>query len=67
MTDKQMEIPKDEKQVRKKIFFKINKNLLPQSKDRYPYIYIEHARIEIDDSSVKMITNIPRIRGGVSL
>ena len=26
--------------------------MFPQVKDRYPYIYLEHGRLEIDDSSV---------------
>jgi CRISPR-associated protein Cas1 len=47
---------KEKKEPRKRLFFKIGRNLLPQAKDRYPYIYIEHSRIEVDDSSVKLIT-----------
>lgn len=35
--------------------FKIPKNLFPQVKDRYPFVYLEHGRVEIDDSSVKWI------------
>lgn len=39
-----------------KILFRITKNLFPQVKDRYPYIYLEHGRLEVDDSSVKWIS-----------
>lgn len=35
--------------------FKIPKNLFPQVKNRFPFVYLEHGRIEIDDSSVKWI------------
>lgn len=39
----------------RKIFFKLTKDLYPQVKDRYPYVYLEHGRLEVDDSSVKWI------------
>lgn len=29
---------------------------LPKIRDRYPFIYLEHGRVEIDDSSVKWIS-----------
>ena len=35
--------------------FKVPKNLFPQVKNRFPFVYLEHGRIEIDDSSVKWI------------
>ncbi|MBF9014140.1 type I-E CRISPR-associated endonuclease Cas1 [Oceanispirochaeta sp. M2] len=38
-----------------RLFIKIQRNNLPQVKDRYPYIYLERGRLEIDDSSVKWI------------
>lgn len=34
---------------------KINHSNLPQIKDRYPFLYLERGRLEIDDSSVKWI------------
>ena len=40
----------------RKIFFRITKDMFPQMKDRYPYVYLEHGRLEIDDSSVKWIS-----------
>lgn len=39
----------------RKIFFKLTRDLYPQVKDRYPYVYLEHGRLEVDDSSVKWI------------
>lgn len=39
----------------KRLFVKITRDNLPQVKDRYPYIYLEHGRLEVDDSSVKWI------------
>lgn len=38
-----------------RLFIKITKDNLPQVKDRYPFIYLERGRLEIDDSSVKWI------------
>lgn len=40
---------------RKRLFIKIERNILPQISDRYPFIYLERGRLEIDDSSVKWI------------
>jgi CRISPR-associated protein Cas1 len=39
----------------KRLFVKITRDSLPQVKDRYPFIYLERGRLEIDDSSVKWI------------
>lgn len=39
----------------KKFFLKVTRDNLPQVKDKYPFIYLEHGRLEIDDSSVKWI------------
>lgn len=47
-----------------RLFVKVNHNNLPQMKDRYPFIYLERGRLEIDDSSVKWIDsecNVVRI------
>lgn len=38
-----------------RLFIKIQRNNLPQVKDKYPFIYLERGRLEIDDSSVKWI------------
>ncbi|MDD5651201.1 MAG: type I-E CRISPR-associated endonuclease Cas1e [Candidatus Nanoarchaeia archaeon] len=49
---------------KKRLFVKITHENLPQIKDRYPFLYLERGRLEIDDSSVKWIDcdcNIIRI------
>lgn len=38
-----------------RLLIKITKDTLPFVKDRYPFIYLERGRLEIDDSSVKWI------------
>lgn len=38
-----------------RLFVKITRETLPQVKDKYPFIYLERGRLEIDDSSVKWI------------
>lgn len=38
-----------------KIFCKLTKELLPKIRDRYPFLYLEKGRLEVDDSSVKWI------------
>lgn len=40
----------------RKILFRVTKDMFPQVKDRYPYVYLEHGRLEVDDSSVKWIS-----------
>ncbi len=48
----------------KRLFIKVKKANLPQVKDKYPFIYLERGRLEIDDSSIKWIdcdANIVRI------
>ena len=39
----------------KKIFNKVTLDSLPRIQDKYPFIYIEHAKIEIDDGSIKVL------------
>ncbi len=39
-----------------RLFIKITREILPQVKDKYPFIYLEHGRVEIDDSSIKWIS-----------
>jgi CRISPR-associated protein Cas1 len=41
----------------KRLFIKIQRKNLPQVKDKYPFIYLERGRLEIDDSSIKWIDN----------
>ncbi len=43
------------KKERKRLFIKINRKNLLQVKDKYPFIYLERGRLEIDDSSIKWI------------
>lgn len=38
-----------------RLFVKVTRETLPQVKDKYPFIYLERGRLEIDDSSVKWI------------
>ena len=40
---------------RQRLFVKITRDTLPQIKDKYPFIYLEYGRLEIDDSSIKWI------------
>ena len=40
---------------RQRLFVKITRDSLPQVKNKYPYIYLERGRLEVDDSSVKWI------------
>ena len=40
-----------------RLLIKVTKELLPQIKDRYPFIYLERGRLEVDDSSVRWIDN----------
>jgi CRISPR-associated protein Cas1 len=46
----------DQEHIRgQRLFIKITRETLPQVKDKYPFIYLERGRLEIDDSSVKWI------------
>jgi len=38
-----------------RLLIKITHDSLPQVKDKYPFLYLERGRLEIDDSSVKWI------------
>lgn len=38
-----------------RLFVKVTRELLPQVKDKYPFLYLERGRLEIDDSSIKWI------------
>ncbi|MDP4559110.1 MULTISPECIES: type I-E CRISPR-associated endonuclease Cas1e [Vreelandella] len=38
-----------------RLFVKITRDSLPQVKDKYPFLYLERGRLEVDDSSIKWI------------
>lgn len=38
-----------------RLLIKVTRDSLPQVKDKYPFIYLERGRLEIDDSSIKWI------------
>lgn len=40
---------------RQRLLVKITREYLPKVKDKYPFIYLERGRLEIDDSSIKWI------------
>jgi len=44
-----------EQEAPSRLFVKITRDNLPQVKDKYPFLYLERGRLEIDDSSIKWI------------
>ncbi len=38
-----------------RLLIKVTRDTLPQVKEKYPFIYLERGRLEIDDSSIKWI------------
>lgn len=38
-----------------RLFVKVTRESLPQIKDKYPFLYLERGRLEIDDSSIKWV------------
>lgn len=38
-----------------RLFVRVTRDTLPQVKDKYPFLYLERGRLEIDDSSIKWI------------
>lgn len=40
-----------------RLLVKITRENLPRISDRYPFVYLEYGRLEVDDSSVKWIDN----------
>lgn len=40
-----------------RLFVKVTRETLPQVKDKYPFLYLERGRFEIDDSSLKWINS----------
>lgn len=54
----------DDQHASRRLLIKVTRDTLPQVKDKYPFIYLERGRMEIDDSSAKWIDsegNIVRI------
>lgn len=45
----------ESKQAGQRLLVKVTRETLPQIKDRYPFLYLERGRLEIDDSSIKWI------------
>ncbi|MDO8714012.1 MAG: type I-E CRISPR-associated endonuclease Cas1e [Polynucleobacter sp.] len=45
----------DVKAPPKRLLIKLTRDTLPMVKDKYPFIYLERGRLEIDDASVKWI------------
>jgi CRISPR-associated protein Cas1 len=39
----------------RRLLIKVTRESLPQVKDKYPFLYLERGRLEIDDSSVKWL------------
>lgn len=53
-----------EKTVSNRLLIKVTRDTLPQVKDKYPFIYLERGRLEVDDASVKWIdseSNVVRL------
>ncbi|SUA64409.1 CRISPR-associated endonuclease Cas1 [Oligella urethralis] len=42
-------------QTATRLLIKVTRESLPQIKDKYPFIYLERGRLEIDDSSIKWV------------
>ncbi|MDO8864059.1 type I-E CRISPR-associated endonuclease Cas1e [Haliea sp. E1-2-M8] len=38
-----------------RLFVKVTRESLPQVRDKYPFLYLERGRLEVDDSSIKWI------------
>jgi CRISPR-associated protein Cas1 len=38
-----------------RLLIKVTRDTLPQVKDKYPFVYLERGRLEVDDSSVKWL------------
>lgn len=55
MPDDTKSAPEAEKQRANRLLIKVTRESLPQVKDKYPFIYLERGRLEIDDASAKWI------------
>lgn len=49
------------KQAGQRLLVKVTRETLPQIKDKYPFIYLERGRLEIDDSSIKWIDSTNQV------
>ena len=45
----------EEPKTLRRLFIPITRETLPRVSDKYPFIYLERGRLEIDDSSIKWI------------
>lgn len=43
------------REYRSRLFIPVTRETLPRVSDRYPFLYLERGRLEVDDSSVKWI------------
>lgn len=55
MDSGELQPPTREPSPSHRLFVKITRDTLPRSADRYPFLYLERGRLEIDDGSVKWI------------
>lgn len=55
MPDEAQTVTPQIKATSNRLLIKVTRDNLPQVKDKYPFIYLERGRLEIDDSSVKWI------------
>ncbi|MFA7497053.1 MAG: type I-E CRISPR-associated endonuclease Cas1e [Acidithiobacillus sp.] len=58
MANESDDVPSDggeKPQKSNRLLIRITRENLPQVKDKYPFLYLERGRLEIDDSSVKWI------------
>lgn len=44
-----------EKKEVNRLFVRVTRDTLPRVVDKYPFLYLEHGRLEIDDSSIRWI------------
>ncbi|MDD2967385.1 MAG: type I-E CRISPR-associated endonuclease Cas1e [Desulfovibrionaceae bacterium] len=49
------QIQTENKQAPTRLFIRVTRETLPRVTDRYPFLYLERGRLEIDDSSIKWI------------
>lgn len=42
---------------RKTLFTRVSRETLPRLEDRFPFLYLKHGRLEVDDSSIKWISS----------
>ncbi len=44
-----------------RLFAKVTRDTLPQIKEKYPFLYLEHGRLEVDDSIVKWVDSLGNV------